>query len=530
MSLTLRLRAIDDEGAAVAGATVRRGGEALAITDTEGVAVVDGVRTGFDAMVVSHPMPAQANIVLSFGEGSSGVVERTLTLHRGAPVRGVVAATDGTPVPGALVAVWTSDEETEYVESDEHGQWMVPAMRAGTFELRARAEGYAPGPAISGTHDGRTEQRDIVVRVATGARLVGRVHDGGVPVVGARVYADTMPHDAHETETDAEGRFELAGLVAEPHQICIEDIWQAIVVMGGDGDEHVIDVELSSSRPAPDEAACAHASDADTEEERTSTLIGRVVRDGAPVSRFAVVRRGRAPYHWSTEPAIIADPDGRFALTGLRADVCTVHVLAEGTAWTSTETITLPPDATYDLGELELHRGLRVTGVVCDATGAPIADARVTIEGSGRTGDTLRDAVDGTFATVSGPDGSFVLDGVPLTQRGVRIGAWHPGHGASARHPVVGHDDALRLVLAPTGAIDGIVEPAPVMGGVIVRGVTDEAGSRVARVRPSGRFVVERLVPGEYTVELVQRSHSPCRIARVTVVAGQRASVRIPPP
>lgn len=49
-------------------------------------------------------------------------------------------------------------------------------------------------------------------------------------------------------------------------------------------------------------------------------------------------------------------------------------------------------------------------------------------------------------------------------------------------------------------------------------------------VRPSGFFEVENLIPGEYTIEFVERPLWPRREVCVTVVAGQRTHVRMPPP
>lgn len=67
-------------------------------------------------------------------------------------------------------------------------------------------------------------------------------------------------------------------------------------------------------------------------------------------------------------------------------------------------------------------------------------------------------------------------------------------------------------------------------GGLIVRSHEPGGGGRIASVRPSGFFQVENLVPGDYTIELVERPGWPRREVRVTVVAGQRTHVRMPPP
>ncbi len=105
MSLALRIHAVDETGAPVSGAVVRDGDEVVATTDAGGVAIVNDVETGFASVTVSHPMPAEVRLVLSFGEGSSGVIDRTVALRPGAALRGTVAAPDGTPLRDAMVQI-----------------------------------------------------------------------------------------------------------------------------------------------------------------------------------------------------------------------------------------------------------------------------------------------------------------------------------------------------------------------------------------------------------------------------------------
>ena len=225
---------------------------------------------------------------------------------------------------------------------------------------------------------------------------------------------------------------------------------------------------------------------------------------------------------------MINAPDGRFTLTELHQLSCSVHVLALGSAWASTETVVLDPGSTLDLGDIELPRGLRIAGTVCNAAGYPLAGARVAIGSPRHEDDALSDAVDGHFATVSGFDGAFLFEGIHRNPR-LRLSACDPAHGTSLEQPLSGSDETVRLVLVPTGSIDGMLEPHHTMP-VIVRADAATGGSHVANVRPSGFFAVENLVPGEYTIQVIVRPGWPPREARVTVVAGQRSHVRMPPP
>ncbi len=527
MSVKVRLRAVDERGTPLGGAQVRTGDELVATTDESGVATVD-IDTGFDSVTVSHSMPAEAQLVFSFGEGSSGVFERTAILRRGAPLSGTVVAPDGSPLAAALVEVWT-ETGTRFVEADDAGAWSVPAMQAGAYEARASAEGYALGRAVAGTHDGKTEQRGVILRVGTGARLHGRVRNPTGPIAGAHVYTEMQPGTDSVATTDSDGRFQIVGLGPGRHLVSV-DSWSSTVVMAGDDSELEIDIELP-----PEQSASAHSAEDASDRaspqvpQPTATLTGRVLRDGVPVTEFGIVRKGFARYHWIAR-AIIHAPDGRFTLTGLRETSCSVHVLALGTGWAATPTIELQPGSTHDLGDIELSPGLRVSGTVHDTDGAPVEHARVEIGGPTRDEEPLIDAVDGNFATVTGSDGAFLFDGVHAREH-VRVSASHPKHGASLEHPLSGTDETIRLVLVPTGSIDGEVQPNGAMhSAVIVRPDAPDNPSHFARVRPSGVFAVENVVPGEYTIEFVQRPGWPRREARATVLAGQRTRVRLPPP
>lgn len=528
MRVNVRVRAIDETGAPVPGALLRIDDETVATTDTDGVATV-GIKTGWACVTVSHSMPAEVQLAFTLGEGSSGTFERTVTLRRGAPLTGTVTDPRGAPVPDAVVEVWTAGGTT-YVETDADGIWCVPAMQAGEFEVRAGAEGYARGPAISGTHDGRTEQHGVALRVATGARLRGRVRNAQGPVGGLRVYTEMQPGDDRSAVTDDHGRFEIVGLGPGRHHVSAGG-WTSSLVMPGDGGEHELEIELPPPEPTPDSAAEPNTQRVASPAPPTATVEGRVIRDGAPVTQFTIVRKGHDRYDWISRPALIQSPDGRFALTELREPSCSVHVLAPGSAWASTEMMSLPPGGVLDLGDIEPPPGFRIAGIVCNVAGDPVEGAHVAIGSPSHEDDPFSDAIEGNFAAVTGHDGTFLFDGVHLNDSHVRISASHPIHGASLEQPLHGSDDEVRLVLVPTGSIDGEVHPHAVMHtGVIVRGDLPEQGSRVAHVRPSGAFTVENLVPGQYSIELVERPRWPRREVRVTVVAGERTRVRLPPP
>ncbi len=62
-----------------------------------------------------------------------------------------------------------------------------------------------------------------------------------------------------------------------------------------------------------------------------------------------------------------------------------------------------------------------------------------------------------------------MFEGVHLIQPTVRLSATHPVLGASLQQALGGIDEMFQLVLAPTGGIDGEVEPNSMMHGSVIQ-------------------------------------------------------------
>lgn len=426
---TLRVRVVDGNGDAVHGATLQSG-DVSAETHATGIAEVE-IGTFFARATVTHSMPAEAQLIVCIGEDSRGVVERTVVLHPGVQLRGVVRGPDDDGVEGAHVEVWASDDRPRYMISEADGRWMSPALPAGEVEIRARGgDGHAYGEVITGDRD---TLHEVVVRV---------------PSVPSR--NEDVPSELSEP-TEAQPTAPPVALFDLP------------------------------------------------------LVRGRVLRGGVPVTRFAVVRGG-----WSVcgqaDAAVIEDPSGQYELT----DRGGVHVLALGTEWTES-----------DGGDIELRPGLRVAGMVVDATGAPVSGARVTIGYPRYPEDPLLDAIEGNFATVTEQNGEFAFDDVYVRAAKYVIAATHSA-GASRTHAVSSN---VTFVIESTGAIDGIVSPYSEDFGIVsVTRKGDFWFWRQQNLRPSGRFAFDLLVPGTYKVEVLE--HPPRRVDAI-VREGERTFVRL---
>lgn len=424
-------------------------------------------------VTVSEPIFVEA------GKGSRR--ELTLVMTTGRTVRGVVVDSNDLEVGAAHVeARWL--EGTRVLTS-------TVADNGGGFELRGLPA--APIELIARTGDARSRpfgvdlaQGDIdgaVLVLDQSAAIDGRVVDErGAGVPDAVV---TYFEERHRTNTglypdvtvaDHEGRFRLTGVAPG------------------------ISYFLSAARPQ-DGSFAQHAAGitARAGENVTITIpaggaiVGRIV--GAADPRQLTVREQQSLT--GARPTA----DGRFRLDRLPALRYQLRISGPGIADTYVHDVEVAGGRDTDIGDVVVKPGRRVAGIVVDAAGRPVDQAKVRIE------------VDDRYAVVTRTIGHrfsvTVLSGVPL-----RISASHSQAGRSAVLAIgaAGATSALRLAMQPGGTIRGIakehghaIADAPVMvwpagprpSEPSAMTITDDAGAFELPGIPAGRWLVELSVP-----------------------------------
>lgn len=133
---------------------------------------------------------------------SEGAVGLSLDLAASGRVRGVVRASGGAGIPGAVVDAGDASASTNGA-----GEYMLVHLRPGRYEVRARATGYAQAGVIVDVVRGATATADITLPEA--GSVHGRVTDAssGVGVGGALVSAG-----GKTVVADAGGYYELPGV------------------------------------------------------------------------------------------------------------------------------------------------------------------------------------------------------------------------------------------------------------------------------------------------------------------------------
>lgn len=155
-----------------------------------------------------------------------------------------------------------------------------------------------------------------------------------------------------------------------------------------------------------------------------------------------------------------------------------------------------------DLALTLVAGGRNLTGLVTDATGGPVAGARID---AARLGGMMRPGR-AVATTLTGADGRYALS---VAEGQLMVAVSSADYAAQSRYVEVGPAGATAdFQLVPGGAIEGIVRDAQtkeVVAGAYVEGRRDggglalaEGGGRVTKSGPDGRFRLSGLRPGSY--------------------------------
>jgi protocatechuate 3,4-dioxygenase beta subunit len=462
-------------GAAVAGAEVMlvAGNVATlspvsAVTDEAGQYVLPYVSPGpillFSVKAAGYEAVSQGGDVL---KGRAVVAGGTLVLdaglERGGTVGGRVLDAAGRPIPYAEVSVadprrrWEGEES---VLADAQGTYLLTGLKAGTYELRVTAPGFAP---IVGEEECRVvvtpEFTPVVrdVKLTQGATLLGVVRSpDGLPVPGAQVEARAAAAGDLRgrvrdlvTFSDGSGAYRLAGVPAaiDVTVSASHDEWVRAThgpIRLGEGQRQEITLVLKAG----------------------STLQGRVVDAHGRAVAEARVRWGavgpenedrvnpgdsfRADEALGAR-VVLTDADGGFKLVRLEPGRMLLKVEKEGFADWYRRDLLVPEVGDPAALTVTLEGALRVTGrVVDDATGRPIAGAWVYAEENKPGADAPQDPgrVRALVAVQTAADGSYALDRLP--PQPCKVAVWLAiGYHGQTRRDVLPGSSGVDFRLSP---------------------------------------------------------------------------------
>jgi len=340
-----------------------------AVTDAEGrfeVAVPTAVPLDVEASASDHATARRDHLF------AGDDVELRLTAA--AILEGVLTrVSDGSPVEGALVLGRDSRRvEQCRARTDIGGRFLFEDLQPGLLTVDITPRDAAPPPSK------RIELRAGVrarldLALEAGVRIHGVVSDPlGGPIAGAEVGLGASFH--RSVLTDVHGWYEMVGLGGAKRR----DLGDLRVRAEGHGNE----------RKKLGEAELAQDTRLDFVLHPARIATGRVVDEGgAPIEGVYVAGVGSKKVEGvsrSDWESSVTGPDGRFELTSLHLLID--HQLFLRKDGYGTRVYDFPADEgdreRIDYGDLVLHPGGRIEGIVRAQTGTPIPDHLVKLRGA----------------------------------------------------------------------------------------------------------------------------------------------------
>ncbi len=467
--------------------------EVLATTAADGTFVIHGVEPG--PLLLRTVAPGHGSRLLRDGVDEVGDDKDlgTITLPIGRRMQGRVRR-GGRPFAGATVTVVGAETQASAI-TDADGLWRVDDLVPGDYRVRARLASQPTGSRVRTERvPARGPTPNVVIELDAGRRVTGEVlGSDGVPVPGALVSAAGA-----STVSDANGDFVLE----------LPDRATELMVA-------LPDRSFATTEPVPpgDQRLTVRL---DT--PPTGTIVATVT--GLPGKKrltSAVLRWSRADADAEVRSRWLELPDGE-----LRWGLCPVgrvrvELWCEGHA-PFVRDVDVTANEPFQLGEVVLEPACRLTGVVRDATGAPVAGAMVAV---GDEGDfelyepELRTADDGTFVVsgISSRSSRVVVRAAGYATRVVDVQL--PGDVLAAA--------PLPITLERGATIEVAVGEALAGEAATVELRRDGRLLATADVGDDGKATFANRAPGTYSVQLATATGA----GREVVVTAAQTAVRV---
>ncbi len=521
---TVSGRIVDSAGVAVAGADVsllqRRGSFLGSFDDAKTL----GAASRADGSFRLAPVEPGGRYIVRVRHGSFAEEEvdgvgvkpgeetmlGEIRVTAGAVLSGRVVDTTGLAVPGARVIVESGNffgidaknYEGDVTLSGPDGGYSVRRVAQGSKNVYCWAKGYAIVVRhLDAVPDGG-ETHGVDFTLVPGKTIAGTVSDDeNRPVEGADVYASPVDYkDASRgaTKTGPDGRYVLDDL--------------------SEGQFHVFASAEGFTRP--DKKTVPSGSEGvDFRFVSNGGISGKVLDllSSAPITSFSVryarTRDGKPMGFGKRER--FESADGTFEIDDVDPGRYVVQVSAEGYATKQSEELEVVRKSVPSSVVIALDHGSMLRGVVLRSSDrAPVSGAVVSLRADASR-DLFGNDLSGGFrrggagGVVTGEDGRFALMNVSPGEYALDVthDLYAPQRVEGIVVGDVGYFETPEVLLVKGGTVSGIVrdesgQPDP-KAQVTLTGPRFDRKTRTDR---EGRFVFEKVPPGEYVVAVTMRS------------------------
>lgn len=372
--------------------------------------------------------------------------------------------------------------------TDENGEYMIRGLPAGSYNMLAEREGYA----LAGRRDIKVfadqATSGVDFELVPGGTFAGRVVDMNeepIPDTNITMYALGVRDDSRglvrsfRATTDSKGEFRIESI--PPGE------YHALAQHGSYLPSERTAVVIEEAEPASYKFVL----------ELGGSISGTVTNlDGEPVADVQVWLSS-AQENLDFSRGTRTDAEGKYVLGGLRSGTVNLRVLARGFVSSTRKDIEVLKGRVVEGIDFQLDRGSALCGVVVAPGGEPVKNATISASDT-KSYITQKTDEKGAF-TLSG----FAGDHVNLSVRA-------PGYVLLIKRNVPVNTNDLRLVLSRGGVVEGrAISDAPIKPTFsVVLYTIPEGGTRRRIVRqkvfrdPEGRFKVDDIPPGRYTLEV----------------------------
>lgn len=444
------------------------------------------------------PSASSAPVKLASGERKSNVL---IMIPRGITVEGQVTDSEGRPIAG--VAVNASEAEAgggmrfvmmldraaqrdvDVVRTGADGKFSL-RLKEGKYDLSFQSDSYARKQMRGYSVAPKPQPIEVVLEL--GSEISGRVirADGsGLADARVSIFGPNQP-PGDPVMTGPDGGFVLSNLEAGPTMIGVMKPDESI---------------------RENQSVTAPTRDLIIQLKAGGKISGRVIdkATGSPVTDF---QAGLSGARGTGNMVIFMPPnlrpfraeDGTFLLETLPAGQGQLIVRAPGFVEAKVPGLRIEDGKLLSEIEVTLETGVRLTGKVTNAEGAPLTGVEVEVEGDD-PGMPMRMRMPGGLSASTDPTGEYSLeslapgektftfskDGYVTERKGIKLS------GKEAR---------LDARLAKGRPVTGVVVTeagAPVGGAsVFARSAQQDSSPSSARSEANGEFEFDGLVPGRY--------------------------------